>query len=99
MAVEAIHKQDAIKIESQYTCAALETSQVLHEWREQSTTNKEQLSWFTHVLIVHLKLSVFSLQVYKSTVLRKNVGVLSLCASFVYCIIGYGVHVSRTCHT
>ena len=32
MAVEAIQKEDAFQIESQYTCAAVNTSKVLHEW-------------------------------------------------------------------
>lgn len=73
MAVEAIQKEDAFQIESQYTCAAVNTS-ALHEWWKQPTTNKEQLSWFAHILIVRL----FSLQVQEySSEEGKNVGLLS----------------------
>ena len=70
MAVEAIQKEDAFQIESQYTCAAVNTSKALHEWWKQPTTNKEQLSWFAHVLIVRLK-ACFPCK-YKSTVLRRE---------------------------
>ena len=70
MAVEAIQKEDAFQIESQYTCAAVNTSKALHEWWKQPTTNKEQLSWFAHVLIVRLKACF--LCKYKSTVLRRE---------------------------
>ena len=69
MAVEVIQKEDAFQIESQYTCAAVNTSKALHEWWKQPTTNKERLSWFAHVL-VRLK-ACFPCK-YKSTVLRRE---------------------------
>ena len=70
MAVEALQKENAFQIESQYTCTAVNTSKALQEWWKQPTTNEEQLSWFGQVLIVHLKVC-FPCK-YKSTVLRRE---------------------------
>ena len=42
------------QVESEYTCAAVKTSQALQEWWLESE-NREHLSWFAHILIVRLQ--------------------------------------------
>ena len=53
-AVKAVITDETFQVESEYTCAAVKTSQALQEWWLESE-NREQLSWFAHILIVRLQ--------------------------------------------
>ena len=50
-----MNTDDAFKVESEYTCAAIKTSLTLKEWWTQSNSNEEHLSWFAHILVVRLQ--------------------------------------------
>ena len=60
----------AFKVESTYTCAAVRTSLALREWWKESMSNEEQLTWFSHVLVVRLQ-ACFACK-HTSIVLRKE---------------------------
>ena len=49
--VEAIQKEDAFQIESQYTCAAVNTSKALHEWWNSPLQIKNSFHGFAMFLL------------------------------------------------
>ena len=54
-AVLAIQTDEAFQLESEFTCAALKTSQTLEAWRKMCPVNEEKLSKSAHILVVRLQ--------------------------------------------